>query len=500
MPNRSDLPLRSLLSHWHRTSVGIAFAGALPFLGFVLWLQVGSSAAQTTTSLRFHSMPAFDLPVGDDLSLQALTLADVNADGQLDLITVNQPEDAINVLRGTGEGTFEEPTKLATDGLSPAAVAVADVASPFGSGSQGNTDGNVDIIAGYEDGVIQVFLGKGDGTFDPPEEDFEEFLDASSVLGLAFGDFDKNGTTDIAVLDDSGEEVFFLCNRAGTFSYCPTASLETGGAPIKILAGGFNGDSRADIAVLNVDSRSISVMRSSGVGTFADPDTVELRAEGDGEPVDFATAKLDDGPTDDLVVMTNETFFDLNCEILLGSQRSGFSSTLFGASPAVVSIALQNFDGSVDGSPDLLVRGEDLTALVGNGAGELIDVGGIGVVGGLAASALIVGGDVGDDSFGDFVVVSDDGTRMQVALNDSAKPTPTFTPGSPPISTATTTGSPGPTNTPTATMPTPTITLTPTATRQPTVNYGRCRAPVGGALTDIATADLDGDSAPDIAV
>src|SRR5262245_37016445 len=344
MPNRRESPCRTLLLSYWRSAIG-GLALAAPFVGFatlVVWLLAGSSVGQTAISFGLRGLDEFDVAVGGDQTAQMFTLSDLNGDGNLDLITVNQDADGINVLMGTGEGTFEQPTVLEGQGV-PTAVVVADVSAPF-SENNGAPDGRLDIIAGYDDGVIQVFLGKGDGTFDPPDQDFEEFLDATSVFAIALGDFDQNGAPDIAVLDDIGDEVFFLCNRAGTFSLCPTESLETGGdIGIKILSGDFNGDSRTDIAVLNHDSRDVSVMLNNGGGNFREPTLIDVRTATEGAPVDFAAGDLDGNGTTDLVVTTDEGFSDETAFVLLGQRRGDFTRAPFSADVGS-SIALADFD------------------------------------------------------------------------------------------------------------------------------------------------------------
>ena len=55
----------------------------------------------------------------------AVTTADVNADDELDIITVDATDETVTILIGNGLGAFDETFTFAT-GNNPSAVAVAD--------------------------------------------------------------------------------------------------------------------------------------------------------------------------------------------------------------------------------------------------------------------------------------------------------------------------------------------------------------------------------------
>jgi FG-GAP-like repeat len=472
-------------------------------LGLGSWLASGNGTAQTVTA-RFEALDPFELSVGDeDVGLHAFALAEVTGDQILDLVTIDTENDGVNVLRGVGDGTFEFISGFETENLGPTAVAVADVASPFGSEFGGNQDGNADIIVGSDSGDIEVFLGRGDGEFDPPEQDFTDFLDAGAIVGIALGDFDENGNTDIAVVDEE-DTISFACNDEGNFGPCATDVLESNGdLAIDIVPGDFDGDGNIDVVVLNQDSEDVSPFYGDGRGAFTEGRTIAVGPFGDGVPTDFDAADMNADGITDLVVVTNEVFNDINAATLLGRRDRILTPVTFSAPFGASALTLADFDASVNRTIDAIVSPPDSFPFlqIGNGDGSITDgipASGLGQVRGARAMAA---GNIGSDALVDFIVLTTDGARMQVVLNLSAQVAPSVTPGTPPTegATPTSTGPPPPTNTPTATVPTTTATATATPTQIP-INYGRCHVQAQGRLAGIATGLLDDDGSPDIAV
>ena len=102
------------------------------------------------------------------------------------------------------------------------------------------------------------WLGRGDGEFDPPEQDLSDVLDSAELIGIVVGDFDRNGRNDLALLDFF-EEVYFLCNLNGSLAPCNIDVIDTLGAGALAIAGGdFDNDTFLDVAVLNLDSHDLS--------------------------------------------------------------------------------------------------------------------------------------------------------------------------------------------------------------------------------------------------
>jgi len=222
----------------------LAIAGvlALALVAGLATLSRGGEAPPPVDDVPFRASEPFTVNVGGAPLLQSFTLANVNTnddDGDLlDLITVEQDQGRINVYLGRGgdTGNFElvaTPQVIFPPGdgdtFFPTVVAVTDVSSPFAGPDEGRPDGEPDILVGGEDGELVILLGKGDGQFDAAEQNFDEGdFDFGTIGGFALGNFDEQGATDVAVLDQDGS-VTFLCNADGTLEGCGTEVIDLEG-------------------------------------------------------------------------------------------------------------------------------------------------------------------------------------------------------------------------------------------------------------------------------
>ena len=160
---------------------------------------------------------------------------------------------AVSVFVGAGTDTFKNPVNYRTGG-GPAFgrnIAVADF----------NQDGIPDIVTvNLNPNGISVFLGKGDGTFQPAMT----FSTTVSLASVAVADFNGDGKPDLALTGGSTSPtplLVMLGNGDGTFQ-APTSN--PGGSSF-VVAGDFNGDGRVDLAT------SAAVLLGNGDGTFQAP-------------------------------------------------------------------------------------------------------------------------------------------------------------------------------------------------------------------------------------
>ncbi|MGH7786790.1 MAG: FG-GAP repeat domain-containing protein [Candidatus Binatia bacterium] len=394
----------------------------------VLWAAPVTAQCVPPPEVHFTALPNFVVDIGEGVydgpGLQSFALADVNADGRLDLLTIEADEDRVAVRLGRldASGTFEDAVPVDTDVSDPTVVAVADVASPFASEDVGAPDGKPDLIVG---GLfdLDIHLGRGDGQFDPPEQEIDDTFDLAWVVGVVAHDLDGQAGIDLAVLDEDGF-VTPMCNNAGNLQPCDVLpiELEDYSEPVDIVAGDFDGDGHSDLAVLDRDESVVTPLYGHGDGTFDAASAIPVRGEGD-ESRDLAVGRIDADALDDLVVVNHGEFGEFLGVLLRGRGTGGFRQELFVAQLGATSLALADFNGEPDGALDVIAGSSTFSPSLNlnDGFGTLQDP-----IGPVATSPIgaIAAGDLGGDGRADFIILDSLGVTMQVVLNDLVPRTP----------------------------------------------------------------------------
>ena len=185
-------------------------------------------------------------------------------------------------------------------------------------------------------------------------------------VALAIGDFNGDGKPDVAVVNTNTDTVTILLgNAAGAFTYSST--LPTGASPRAIAVGDFNDDGNLDLAVANINSNNVTLLFGDGKGGFVVSSSSPVTGTG---PNSMAVGDFNGDGNADLAV-TNQ--FSSTVTILLGDGHGNF--TAGPQSPATGSFpyAVAAGDFNRDGNQDLAVAnyyGSDVTVLLGNGKGD----------------------------------------------------------------------------------------------------------------------------------
>jgi subtilisin family serine protease len=134
-----------------------------------------------------------------------------------------------------------------------------------------NHDGRMDwVVANGGANSLWLYLGKGDGTAQPP---IIIPLKGQAPVAVAAADLRGGGNLDLIVAEaDSGEVGVLLGNGDGTFGIETTYYVP--GAPLCLLVDDFNGDGRKDILVGmagNVNVGEIALLPGDGGGRFGPP-------------------------------------------------------------------------------------------------------------------------------------------------------------------------------------------------------------------------------------
>lgn len=301
-------------------------------------------------------------PYPPSLPYAASPLAgDFNHDGKFDFAVLSLIGDSVGVYLGNGDGTFQPP--VVTTGLRPSTtMASADF----------NGDGNLDLVTGGQGQTVTVLLGNGDGTF----RKAAHYSLPATPHKFATGDFNGDGKPDIAAITypsaDAQEVSILINNGDGTFK--TGGNFAVGEDPYDIVAGDFNKDGKLDLAVINVKSSNVSILLGNGDGTFQNAVSYSVPL------VPFnptlATADMNNDGKLDLVVhvagVDSMDFLVDSLAVLLGNGDGTFQT-------AIVSLysggnfAISDFTG--DGILDVAgtassAQGGDLFINFGDGSGH----------------------------------------------------------------------------------------------------------------------------------
>jgi hypothetical protein len=187
-----------------------------------------------------------------------VVVGDFNRDGNPDLATDSWGNDHICILFGNKQAGFDTPGMFIPVGKHPyQRLRAADL----------NRDGNVDIVTTNLDGNnCTVLSGDGRGGFTQPPG--SPFPCGDSPFGVAIGDINGDGIPDLAIVNspsitagNSGRDGLTVLtgNGKGGFSTMAKSPFTTGKSPSRVAIGDINGDGFNDIATTNYNSNTITV-------------------------------------------------------------------------------------------------------------------------------------------------------------------------------------------------------------------------------------------------
>jgi len=171
-----------------------------------------------------------DYPTGNDP--RGLATADLNGDGNLDLVTPKY-SGGVSVLLGNCDGTFEPNIDFGIE--RPCLhVAIGDL----------NGDSIPDFVTDWNaEQDVQVFIGRGDGAFDAPVH----YVVTDGITSITLTDIDSDGQLDV-IATAVGTAAIEHGNGDGTL--VPTLGFPTpaNGIPLTSgAAGDLNRDNHADL-------------------------------------------------------------------------------------------------------------------------------------------------------------------------------------------------------------------------------------------------------------
>lgn len=181
-----------------------------------------------------------------------MAAGDFNADGWLDIATVNQSTDNVSVLLGNGEGQ----------------LALAHVFAPHRVGDLGQVrvadidqDGLDDLVLlNQTSGRAEVFLARGDGTF----VFHVEVSGGEGPSDLVVADLDGDGAFDVALSNRQSRDISLWWGTAHHRFDSP-GRWQVGNFPDHLAAADVDGDGKFDLISLDQAAGTLSVILAQNV-------------------------------------------------------------------------------------------------------------------------------------------------------------------------------------------------------------------------------------------
>ncbi len=225
-----------------------------------------------------------------------IKVGDFNNDGNLDFVANNADSNlsgTILVFIGNGDGTFQPAVPYGS--TLPAVMALGDM----------DNDGDIDVVLANGG---RVMLNNGDGSF------FTNFVGSDVHTGgsIDLGDFNEDGVLDIVTAEAFAYQFHydhvFLQLGIGDGQGNPgmAENIGIGGlSPSQVSIGDVNNDGHLDIVTLNEESLDVSVVPGNGDGTFGTPVTTRIRSGNEYATQYMAVADFDnDGNLDIAATVT----------------------------------------------------------------------------------------------------------------------------------------------------------------------------------------------------
>ena len=362
-------------------------SGELSFNDVTTSSPVAAPVTLNTATATTALLPQVTSSTGANTLPVWTTLADLNGDGKLDLVTSLYLTDSVSVQLGNGDGTFQPATDiLIATGFGPAEVHAVDL----GNGAMDL------IVASFNLNQIAVLLGNGNGTFQPPEL-YTVGSATNTPTSLTTGDFNHDGNVDVAVANTGDNTVSILLGN-GSGALTPEGTpIPVGRDPEAIRAGDFNSDGYSDLTVANFVDGTVTALLNNRDGTF----TARTISVGSGAGSGPQALAINGSGSSLLLAVAN--YMDNTVSVMKSNGDGTFGAqTIVSVGKGPDDVNFADFNG--DGIPDLVVSNytsDTVNLLLGSSGGSYSVLGPF-TVGNSPYSAAI--GDLDQDGTPDIVV------------------------------------------------------------------------------------------------
>ncbi len=245
----------------------------------------------TLTLLYGKGNGSFGIPLNINVAAEPTmtTVGDIDRDGYPDLVVNARGAGMFLVLQNNGDGSFRKPIPTRT-GKVPLNIILGDY----------NEDGKLDAAVTLTFDKLELHMGTGDGRF----KKGETYMTGSRSFSGVAEDFNEDGHLDIALAASSSNASslnLFFGNGDGTFQKPGRLAIKR--VPLAVVASDMNNDGKLDLVFASGQGDNIYFLKSKGKGNFEEP----IAFSGGGGPFALTTGHFNPDKLKDVAVANSRS-------------------------------------------------------------------------------------------------------------------------------------------------------------------------------------------------